>query len=176
LFVLFLSGFNRSYTGADPWIQYFGVNGFTVWDNNGNTDAFYNMAQSPDGKIFLSGYTADGTNETPAIIQLDINGQLNNAFGNEGVVTIEPMSTDGETEDIAVYGENIYVAYYAEIDGEYSGAITKYDLNGNLDSTFGEAGKRTISYNAESYTREPLLLMIKKIYTFSPVLGIDLLS
>ncbi|NNF35071.1 MAG: hypothetical protein HKN68_13235 [Saprospiraceae bacterium] len=136
----------------------FGENGFTVWDNNGNTDAFYSMTQSSDGKIFLSGYTANGNNETPAIIQLDPNGKRNNAFGNEGMVALEPTATSGETADIAIYGESIYVAYYATIDENFSGAITKYDLSGIPDSSFGETGKKTISYNAQSYTPKSIAI------------------
>jgi uncharacterized delta-60 repeat protein len=130
----------------------FGNNGFTVWDNNGNTDAFYDMVRSSEGKIFLSGYTANANNETPAVIQVDASGQLNNAFGNEGMVAIEPTATDGETEDMAIFRENIYIAYYAMIDDDFSGAITKYDLTGKLDTTFGEQGKKTIFYNDQSYT------------------------
>jgi uncharacterized delta-60 repeat protein len=136
----------------------FGENGLAIWDNIGKTDAFYNMALSADGKIFLGGYTEDNTKTNTVFIQLDSKGQPNTAFGDNGKVIIDPNSTDGFAEDIIVDGNNVYVAYFSSLDDVFSGPIAKYDITGKLDTTFGESGIKNIMYTSFIYYPKALTI------------------
>src|SRR5207248_2363844 len=92
------------------------------------------------GKIMLGGYTGANPNLRFALARLNSDGSLDSAFGTNGKVT-------GDSADFN------FIADIAELpDGKivatgnsgYNLAARRYDQNGNLDTTFGNAGEALV--------------------------------
>jgi uncharacterized delta-60 repeat protein len=96
----------------------------------------------PDGKI-LVGYTVNGDFE---LVRYNPNGTLDKTFNGTGEVStafppnaagligVALESVNGVTEIVAA-GHNTFS------DGHFGIALARYNLNGNLDTTFGSGGK-----------------------------------
>ena len=72
-------------------------------------------------------------------------GSLDVTFGNSGIVTTLIGTTD-RCNSIALQNDNkILVAGASKIGANYDFALLRYKSNGNLDSSFGNIGKITVS-------------------------------
>jgi uncharacterized delta-60 repeat protein len=135
----------------------FGTNGIT-YINYGTWDYFKKLSLQTDGKILLTGYLASGTTSENdySITRLLSNGQVDTTFGVSGKTVTdfnggfdEPSKiltqADGK---ILVFGST-YIAGtdYDNLDsmgmplGERNFALARYNLNGTLDTSFGQSGK-----------------------------------
>ena len=106
-----------------------------------------------DGKIVVAGYGADHNLEEPdcidffALTRYNTNGSLDTTFGIGGIVStwIDPYYyiyyTDSRIYDIALQADGkIVAAGYFSYSGEERIALTRYNTNGSLDTTFGIGG------------------------------------
>ena len=101
-------------------------------------DHSYALTLQPDGKIVVAGAAFNGVDQDLAVMRLQPDGSLDPGFSGDGKVT-----TDIGTED---YGLSVGV----QPDGKVvvagytmSGAaivIIRYQMDGELDTTFGSAG------------------------------------
>jgi len=106
------------------------------------------MAIQSDGQILVGGRILDDSFVSDFIvIRYNANGSLDNSFGAGGVV-ITDFSTSDDLADIAIQSgtpttpDKIVVAGRSLKSGFLSQfALARYDLNGDLDSSFGTGGK-----------------------------------
>jgi uncharacterized delta-60 repeat protein len=131
----------------------FGTDGkVTIGVPGGATD----MAVQPDGKILVVGnntlarYTADGV--------------LDSSFGTGGIVTVEFYEASYDRlQAVAVQADGqIVVAGYSK-DGVNSPVqedfvVARYDASGNLDLSFGTAGKAVTDFEARGDVAYDLLI------------------
>ncbi|WP_378103666.1 hypothetical protein [Chryseobacterium sp. sg2396] len=151
---------NNSTTGKDFLCLRYNTNGtldttfgnagiFTSDLQFGSDDVVYSIALQSDGKIVLAGFSDDGSNKNAALMRLNSNGTIDNAFGTSGK-TITDFITN-RSDEIKVVKINplsgtIVVGGKSGITNtSTSMIIARYTSTGILDTTFGNAGISTIS-------------------------------
>ncbi|MEO6036953.1 MAG: delta-60 repeat domain-containing protein, partial [Saprospiraceae bacterium] len=133
---------------ADGSLDYtFGSSGIVTTTVGNYYVVAYDMALQTDGKILVTGATAD---PNFALVRYNPDGSLDSGFGNAGKV-ITSVST----------GDDIAYAISLQPDGQIlvggtannRFALVKYNTNGSLDETFGNGGIVTtqIGYSAQVY-------------------------
>ncbi len=96
------------------------------------------VAVGSNGKIAVVGYAGSSY----AIALFNSDGNLDAGFGNNGVVFIDTI----QLSDVAVQDDGkILVAGSSDIINHYLFSISRYNPNGTLDTSFGEAGVVTNS-------------------------------
>ncbi|MDZ8096654.1 MAG: DUF4347 domain-containing protein [Nostoc sp. DedQUE05] len=109
-------------------------NGGKVITNFGE-DFGHNVLLQPDGKIILAGYIGNG-NPDYVLLRYNTNGSLDTSFGNGGKVN----GTNGYAVAIQLDGK-IVVGGRASNGNNNDFAITRYNTNGSLDTSFGNSGR-----------------------------------
>ncbi len=113
----------------------------------------YGVALQADDKIVVVGYTIYGISSPPAVFALvryNSNGNLDNGFGHNGVVTT-PIGSQAYGNAVVLDPDDkiIAVGYSSDDFGVNSSfALVRYDSNGNLDSGFGSNGVVTTSISS----------------------------
>jgi uncharacterized delta-60 repeat protein len=79
-------------------------------------------------------------------------GNLDPSFGSGGkvITTFSSSSNDGGNAVVIQSDGKIVVAGWSSIASNYDFALVRYTINGNLDSTFGTAGKVTTAIGSAS--------------------------
>ncbi|HEX5732275.1 MAG TPA: delta-60 repeat domain-containing protein [Blastocatellia bacterium] len=112
------------------------------------------VAIQPNGKIILAGWVLSEAlgREVFAVARLNSNGALDTNFGSGGVVTNELSARGGEAQDLLLQRDGkIIVAGFAGFTRSsslqvFDFAILRYDSNGALDDSFGQAGILTTNF------------------------------
>jgi uncharacterized delta-60 repeat protein len=106
------------------------------------------LALLANGEILAAG-------GSPGVMgRFTVSGQLDSTFGSGGVVNLTGPASSCPTR-IAVQpsGEILVASGYSEINPTASGgAISRYNSNGSLDSTFGSAGTAASVTSAQAMT------------------------
>ncbi|MBK7233776.1 MAG: T9SS type A sorting domain-containing protein [Saprospiraceae bacterium] len=91
----------------------------------------------PDGKILLGGNSGNNL----ALARYQINGSLDDTFGMGGAVTtnLGCANASGSTMELQNDGK-ILLGGYCGIFPNYDFALTRYNTDGSLDQSFGNAG------------------------------------
>ena len=103
-------------------------------------EQIYSITVQADGKILAAGYSSNGTSYDFALTRYDSNGTLDNTFGGgDGKVTTSLGANTDEARSIAVLadGKILVGGNSADSNGDYAFALTRYNSNGDLDTTFG---------------------------------------
>ena len=119
----------------------FGTNGKVVTDFNGRNDSAYSVILQSDGKITVAGVAdaAVGNITHVALARYNANGSLDTSFGTNGKVVTG--SSDGATSIIQQGDSKIVVAGFTSTTTGGDFALIRYNINGNLDTSFGINGK-----------------------------------
>ena len=103
-----------------------------------------------NGKIYVTGYSLNGSNEDMYVIRLNNNGSMDMTFNGSGKVVLNSIA-GGNGSDI---GNSIYVDSSGKIyvTGDSYNGSSNYDMyvirlnsNGSLDSSFGVGGKVVVN-------------------------------
>jgi len=107
--------------------EYFGNEGKTITDFEGDGDLIAAMALQPDGKIVAAGRSSNGQHYDFALARYQPNGVLDNTFGDEGRV-ITPMSAreNSAFEVLIQSGGSIVLAGYAHDGTAEDFALARY--------------------------------------------------
>lgn len=116
----------------------FGSGGKVATDFDGSTDVGYAVTLQSDGRIIVAGQARTGTNEWAfGLVRYRIDGSIDTGFGNNGRVR-----TDVGIVDVAfavkVQPNGKIVA--AGLIGPGGFAVTRYNSDGTIDSSFGTGG------------------------------------
>ena len=127
----------------------FGTNGsFTIDINSVDNGTVYGNGAFdilPSGEIILAGTGNNGTYSTNAVIKLSKDGVLDTSFGTAGIVTIDLGATSPVRSLVADAG-GIYIGN--KLTG-FRG-ISKLNLDGSIDTTFGTAGRVADTHTGEA--------------------------
>ena len=130
----------------------FNTNGKVITDFGGNDDEITSVAIQDNGKIVVAGYTNSNsiTGYDYALARYNMNGSLDNTFGNGGkVITNLNISNPGDDfgEGVAIQSNGkIVVAGYTEAaSGNYNMTVVRYTTSGFLDNNFSGDGKMFIN-------------------------------
>ena len=149
---------------------------FTVirYTNDGNLDSSFNgsgilryfiqvgtltsVVLQDDGKIVVSG--ASGV-DRPAVILLRFNtdGTFDNSFGNKGLV-VTPLSGRINPATIQADGKIVVGGHTTS----YNFAVARYNVDGNIDSSFGEGGLQSTRISSDYDALHSLATLKNEIY------------
>jgi uncharacterized delta-60 repeat protein len=132
----------------------FGVGGEVITDvNPSGDDQIFSVALS-GGKIVAAGITTNAAGNVDfAVARYDTNGTLDDAFGVNGIATLDINSgSKDEAEAVAVQPDGKIVAAgftEAAVEGESGGpnfVVVRYNVDGALDDSFGTGGIVTADF------------------------------
>jgi|688.fasta_scaffold15156_7 uncharacterized delta-60 repeat protein len=120
----------------------FGTNGITTFTFNNLYASLWDLEIQTDGKIITSGVSQIGSNSYAyALARLDVNGALDNTFGNSGKTTAVFSGLDfGTNCTILPNGKILMVGSSLPQVG-----LVQFNQNGMIDNTFGNNGLKTLS-------------------------------
>jgi uncharacterized delta-60 repeat protein/uncharacterized repeat protein (TIGR01451 family) len=127
----------------------FGVGGLVEIDLFGDLDHASGVVIQPDGRILVCGRANSNPNPEPdsdyedfLLVRLTTNGALDPSFGTNGKVVTDFFSKGDSAQAIALQPDGrILLGGSAQHGSLYSFALARYNADGSLDTTFGNAGK-----------------------------------
>ncbi|MEP6950756.1 MAG: T9SS type A sorting domain-containing protein [Ginsengibacter sp.] len=131
--------------------------GFKVPPGMGETDSIgihqqyaTSIGIQANGKIVVGGYASNGSDFDFAIARYNINGNLDNTFGNNGKQTTKIGSSDDFGYSLVIENDGkIILAGYTTVGTNNHFAIVRYNINGSPDSTFNGNGKQTANLGSD---------------------------
>jgi uncharacterized delta-60 repeat protein len=145
----FLSGFALARYNPDGSLDAGFGSGGKVTTSFGGIDGAGGLVLQPDGRIVAAG--GGGPPGDFALARYNADGSLDTGFGSGGRVTTDFGSSD-RAEDVVLQRDGRIVAAGTG-DGRF--ALARYDPDGSLDGSFGDAGSVTtviVGQNVESAT------------------------
>ncbi len=149
------TGFNDSFAVArfnpngDPDPSFSG-DGRRVADFSAVSDTGTAVAAQADGRIVVAGYGQNGTNDYEfGVMRFTVAGRLDTSFSGDGkrMTDFTAAGDDDEAYAVAVQDDGrIVVAGYSNEGAVNKFAIARYRLDGSLDGSFSQDGKRTIGF------------------------------
>jgi uncharacterized delta-60 repeat protein len=123
----------------------FGVDGkvlTTVAVAESSFDEVRDLARQSDGKLVEVGLTRNGHGNVVAISRFQDNGLLDPTFDGDGKLTTTIGASDDFANAVAIQpdGKIVVVATSRQLRGFYNYAVLRYNVDGALDSTFGNGG------------------------------------
>ena len=125
---------------------------FATMEFGGALDRAYGVAIQSDGKILVAGhsFTGNGEQYNFALTRYNANGSLDTTFDGDGKVTTDFGGGDDTAHSVAIQSDGkIVVAGSSGIRGTFDSddfALTRYNANGSLDTTFDGDGKVTTDF------------------------------
>jgi uncharacterized delta-60 repeat protein len=107
----------------------------------------YAAAIQSDGKIVVAGESDTATSNVFALARYNIDGSLDTSFGTGGTVTTSFGTMYQDATSVAIQADGRIVAagrYYPVF------ALTRYNSDGSLDTSFGTGGKVTTAMGGDS--------------------------
>ncbi|HLO36851.1 MAG TPA: T9SS type A sorting domain-containing protein, partial [Lacibacter sp.] len=119
----------------------FGMNGF-VFTMIGSEGAYaYSIAIQKDGKIVIAATSSRGSYNEFAVLRYNVDGGLDSTFDGDGIATNSINSISASAKSLAIQADGKILAAGYAFNGSYNEfAITRYNTNGSLDSSFDEDG------------------------------------
>ena len=127
----------------------FGSAGQFKFDINPDYDYGRCVKALSNGKYLICGQNSAGSYFRAFVLRVNNNGTIDNTFGKNGVLIINPnnFNCDAWAMEVAASG-SIYLAGYMTVSTVLKSAVWKVTPNGNLDNRFGQIGGIYISTNS----------------------------
>jgi uncharacterized delta-60 repeat protein len=129
----------------------FNGNGIVTTSIGTIEDKAHAVALLPNGKIVVAGSSFDSASERDfAIARYEANGTLDSSFGPPGRVTTSFRNKADTATGVAIQSDGKIVAVGSSHNGDYKDfAVSRYNPNGELDTTFGSGGEVITSVNTQ---------------------------
>jgi uncharacterized delta-60 repeat protein len=128
----------------------FGTNGYYLYNTSGGSSFAYDMELLPNGQLLVAGATSiTAANPQFTMFRLNSNGTLDQTFGVNGFFHNDIDANEDYARKILIQNNKIILVGSSKVPGYTTDrlALTRCDINGQLDVTFGTGGK-TIFSNA----------------------------
>ena len=130
----------------------FDGDGMLVIDFNGNFEQAGSVAIQPDGAILVGGLRAlpDDRYASAALLRMNGQGRLDNSFGTAGQAVVD-LGDYSELSSIVVQDDGRIVATGRRSrtsDASEDMIVARFNANGTLDRTYGNAGVATADFGA----------------------------
>ncbi len=114
-----------------------------------DADSGSDVAIRPDGRILVSGYAKNGALFDFAAISVNPDGTADMSFDFNGKLMTSFAPSNAETFAIGIQQDGkAVVAGLAVREGVYEFAVTRYNVDGSLDTSFDGDGKTTIDFGS----------------------------
>ncbi len=143
----------RFTAGPDPWLDpTFGTDGTVVTPFDGFQQGQGALALQADGKIVIAGTLYNYSTDTSDLVmaRYTSNGTLDTALGGNGII-ITDLGQNETGNDLAIQRDGKILV----VGGGSSSLLLRYNPNGSLDTTFGDAGKVINDLGSTSITIQP---------------------
>jgi len=115
--------------------------GYVLWDGGSGHDRGRDIALQQDGKILVSGYMTNGTDDDIMVIRYNKDGTLDAGFGTNGAYIYDGGNGDDGGYAIAVQSDNkILLAGESSNGSDGDVIVLRLDSDGSLDPNFGSNG------------------------------------
>jgi uncharacterized delta-60 repeat protein len=142
---------------------------------DGGDDVIRAIAVQSDGKLVAAGYSNEGTPSNPvyrfALVRYNTDGSLDTSFGTGfgtgdcmagGCVTTDINGVDDRAFALAIQPDGKLVAAgYSYSGNRRRFALVRYDIDGNLDTSFGPDADGTVLTDINSVDDEIFALAIQ---------------
>lgn len=121
----------------------FGNNGLVTTQIGNSESKSFDVKLQSDGKIVIAGYTYSNiTGYDFVCARYNVNGQLDNTFGDNGITTIDLQGgSDDKAKSLEIDLDNKIVIVGSSDNGSLQGgALVRLNEDGSLDSSFGNNG------------------------------------
>ncbi|MCP4165513.1 MAG: hypothetical protein GY759_06420, partial [Chloroflexi bacterium] len=119
----------------------FGSGGILTTDFGSGSDNGQSVTVQSDDKILVAGYSWNGSDDDFALTRYNANGSLDTTFGSGGILTTDFGSGSDNGQSVTVQSDGkILVAGYSWNGGNTDFALTRYNTDGSLDTTFDGDG------------------------------------
>jgi len=114
--------------------------GYVLWDGGSGYDRGRDIALQQDGKILVTGYMTNGTDNDLMVICYDKDGTLDAGFGTNGAYIYDGGNGNDGGYAIAVQSDNKILVAGDSLNGDGDVIVLRLDTDGNLDPNFGSNG------------------------------------
>lgn len=115
--------------------------GYVLWDGGSGYDRGRDIALQQDGKIVVTGYMTNGTDDDLMVIRFNKDGTLDAGFGTNGAYIYDGGNGNDVAYAIAVQSDNRILVAGDSSNGLDSDVIVlRLDTDGNQDPNFGSNG------------------------------------
>ena len=128
----------------------FGTEGTTITDLGG-WDRANTIALQSDGKILIAGTTITNNHRNIALTRYNPNGTLDTTFGTEGTTTTNLGDWDTAHTMVLQSDGKILIAGTTIANNHRNIALTRYNPNGTLDTTFGMEGTTSTDLGSRDF-------------------------
>jgi uncharacterized delta-60 repeat protein len=141
----------------------FGMNGKVRTDFSGYEDQCRGAVLQSDGKIVLAGFSHNGTNYDFAVARFNADGSLDSSFDGDGRATTDfggvgAQGDRGLSAALQSDGKIVIAGYLDNGGNNYAIAMTRFNANGTLDSSFGNEGQVTTTFPGTNSIGENIAL------------------
>ncbi len=125
--------------------NFFGSGGIVTTSFGDEKHLGGSVAIQADGKIILAGANGSLANRDFVVLRYNTNGSLDTTFDNDGIVTTDFNGGSDFGAEVAIQPTDgrIVVAGIASNGTNNDIALARYNTDGSLDNSFGQAGKVT---------------------------------
>ena len=120
----------------------FAADGLLVSDLNGEHDSAYGAALQPDGKLVLTGFTFNGSDNDIVLARYLADGSPDTTLGGTGWVTLQYADNFdmGYAVSLQADGKLVVAGVSAPVSSDSDFLIVRFNPNGSLDKAFGGTG------------------------------------
>ena len=121
--------------------QSFGTEGIVLYDNANRNNYGRGIALQPDQKIVVTAKSTEDSTSLAMVLRYLSDGTLDPSFGVNGVSVYEGGEGNDGFRDLAIQSdEKIVVAGYTRTTEGFEILTGRFNMDGNLDSSFGTDG------------------------------------
>jgi uncharacterized delta-60 repeat protein len=127
----------------------FGIGGKVITDI-GSSDTAYSVAIQADGKVVVVGESY-ASNSNFAVARYNPDGSLDSSFGNGGKAFADFTNQSDRAYTVTIQSDGkILIAGITYNGNQTDAALVRYNSNGSLDTTFGNAGQVSTNFEGKS--------------------------
>jgi uncharacterized delta-60 repeat protein len=116
------------------------------------------LVLQPDGKIVVGGYRSGDDHFDFALVRYDADGALDRSFGTGGRVITSFGSATANAIALQPDGKIVAAGALLVANPDFDIALGRYEANGTLDPSFGNAGKVTTTFGSTSDVAQAVAL------------------
>jgi uncharacterized delta-60 repeat protein len=129
----------------------FGLAGYTILSTQGLYTSFYDIKLLDNNQIVIAGKAYFNDKDHMAIMRLNLNGEIDESFGQNGSVLIGLEAGSGE-QCFAIEEDSegrLLLAGGTWVDGGPKPILARIDASGSLDESFGDDGFIVADFTSE---------------------------
>ena len=127
----------------------FDGDGKLATDFGSSNDAAISVAIQADGKIVAGGYSQNAITSDFALARYNADGSLDTSFDSDGMLTTNFGSSNDAAISVAIQADGkIVAAGHSYIGGNGYFALTRYNPDGSLDTSFDGDGMLTTDFGS----------------------------